>query len=84
MRLCASDRYRLLALDCAAFRPVARPVSPMRYGHRRWAYLVITTLRSACTRSARSFSASAVRDYIILLYILVDRDITVSNLIFYS
>lgn len=40
--LCASARCRLLALDGIAFRPVARPVSPMRYVCRRWAYLVIT------------------------------------------
>nr|DAE58624.1 MAG TPA: hypothetical protein [Inoviridae sp.] len=31
-----------------------------------------------------SFSASAVRDILYILLLLVDRDITVSNLIFYS
>ena len=45
--LCASARCRLLALDGIAFRLVARPVLPMRYVRRRWAYLVITTLPPA-------------------------------------
>lgn len=105
--LCASARCRLLALDGIAFRLVARPVLPMRYVHRRWAYLVITPNHTPPTcahvgrwwfcllalarpprplwiggkgAKGRGFRNGTRR--IIYYYILVDRDITRSYLIF--
>nr|DAE58623.1 MAG TPA: hypothetical protein [Inoviridae sp.] len=47
LRMLCGRTVRLLALDGIAFRPVARPVSPMRYVRRRWAYLLIATLPPA-------------------------------------